>query len=338
MLASHTATVCQTSTAAEATPADARLHPSCSLWNGFCNGSSIMPVSEHVTWILGYDGRERTRGALRMIRWLDQRVPLPWSFRAVHVVEHATRGRYEPMSPEEVRSREDTRTLLEHLPAVSPLQSFDFVHGRQVDDALTALLDEGHGHALILGRAGFSGSRSMVKLGRVARKLVRLAPGPLLIVPPDLDPDRLNTGPILIGTDLTKGSVAAARFGDRLAQALDRRAVLVHVAGEEVPGRRTPIPAITDVADKLEASRQQLEAVSDDWVNRHDLQHLDRVTLSEQPASGLLDEAAQSGACMLVIGTRRLPLSERFLLDRSLASELAATAPVPVFIIPGDDG
>lgn len=295
-----------------------------------------MPVPEHVTWILGYDGRERTRGALRMTRWLDERLPLPWSFRAVHVVEHATRGRYEPISAEEAQTRQDTRTLLEHWPAVSPLQTLEFVHGRQVDDALTALLDEGRGRALVLGRAAFSGSRSMVKLGRVARKLVRAAPGPLLIVPPDLDPDRLSTGPILIGTDLTKGSAAAAQFGDGLAQALDRRAVLVHVAGEEVPGRRTPIPAITDVADKLEHSRQQLDAVFDDWVNRHDLQHLDRFTLSGQPASGLLDEAAHAGACMVVIGTRRLPLSERFLLDRSLASELAATAPVPVFIIPGD--
>lgn len=292
-----------------------------------------MQLLDNASWIVGYDGRERSEGALRLIRWLDAHTDFHWSFRGVHVLEHDTDARYEPVGMDEAQRREDTRILIDRHPAGPGFDGLEIVHARQVADALEALTEDRHADGLVIGRAAATGSREMVRLGRVARKLVAHAAFPLVVVPPELQPETLEEGPVLVGCDLGEGSVEAARFGVELAGALGRQCMLTHVAGEEIPGRRTVIPAVSDVADKLETSRSQLDDRFVTWASAHGFASLPRIILPGPAVSGLLSEAREQGACAIVVGSRRLSAAQR-LVRTSVSSNVAATSWLPVFIVP----
>src|SRR5690606_31904612 len=75
-----------------------------------------------------------------------------------------------------------------------------------------------------------------VRLGRVARKMLRRLPVPVVVVPPDLEKDAIGDGPVLCTIDTDAHSLAAVRFARELARAVGRELELAHA-----------LPTLTDI-------------------------------------------------------------------------------------------
>ena len=83
----------------------------------------------------------------------------------------------------------------------------------------------------------------------------------------------------------------------------------------------------------LDAQRRRGESDFVEWADRHGVGAAERVLEEGPPVRVLVEAAQQRDACMLVTGSRRLGTVERLFLS-SLGSELAASAPLPVAVVP----
>ena len=110
---------------------------------------------------------------------------------------------------------------------------------------LLALMIGAAASGLVIGRAAERGSRAVVRLGRVARRVLRRLPCPVVVVPPDLS--AVADGPILLATDLDVASASAVTFARDLAARHGRELKVVHV-GET---------RYSDLIDDLEPYWQQ---------------------------------------------------------------------------------
>ena len=92
------------------------------------------------------------------------------------------------------------------------------------------------------------------------------------------------------------------------------------------------IPAATRekiAAESQEAGERELK----EWVAGLGLSGVTAVVRQGQTAAQVLRLARETKAAMIVTGSRRLSTVERLLLT-SVGSELAATSPVPVMVVP----
>ncbi|MCA9709943.1 MAG: universal stress protein, partial [Myxococcales bacterium] len=185
-------------------------------------------------------------------------------------------------------------------------------------------------HALVLGRRAPREGGRLVRLGRVARRLLRSLPVPIVVVPPDLGADQLGSGPVVLGVDLTESCGPAAAFAARVATAMRRSLVLVHAV--HPPDRGPYVPS--DVWDHtILHLRDHGERAFERWADHHHVGATERVTLEGPPVQVLTGLARERDACMLVTGSRELGGVERLFLS-SLGSELAASSPLPVAVVP----
>jgi nucleotide-binding universal stress UspA family protein len=182
---------------------------------------------------------------------------------------------------------------------------------------------------IVIGRATGSGTRGLDRLGRVARRLLRSLPAPVMVVPPDVSTSDIGRGPIVLATDLDPASVGAAHMARRLAHVLDRELLVVSVdaalydASILAPEALVPLRAIA----------RRSEAELREWMSAHELEgERARVVEGERVAT-LLATAKGSETPLVVCGSRRLGLRERIFAS-STASELARMGDRAVLVVP----
>ncbi len=274
-------------------------------------------------WVIGLDLLPGSRGPLWVGVWLRSSSP-PALCVAAHVVEGgasaevvgAARARLDGWIAE--AGAAGVFDVSEVLAAANP--------ERGLVDAMAAHQATG----IVIGRWSRRAETSLVRLGRVARRLLRDLPGPVIVTPPDLEASQLD-GPILLATDLAASSTTAARFAVTLAARLGRPLVAVHVevpvsgVASDVPERDRPVLR----AQEERLVRERAEA----WAREHLPPGVEVVIEAGGVADRLLAVQAGLRAAMVVVGSRQLSLVAR-IFGSSLASGLAAVAPSPVAVVP----
>ena len=129
---------------------------------------------------------------------------------------------------------------------------------------------------------------------------------------------------IVCAIDDSPGAIEALRVAGALSAGFDVRLVLAHVAS----GWPSPGGASLTTARALEGGRRLLERAA----REHKLEAEQRVEVGE-PADALSRIAAEEGATVIVIGSRRQGRRQPKLRS-ALARELAATARCPVVVVP----
>jgi nucleotide-binding universal stress UspA family protein len=179
--------------------------------------------------------------------------------------------------------------------------------------ALIERMTERRPWAAVVGSRGRGVLRAAV-LGSTSRALMREAPCPVVVVPPEAG-EPFTGGPVLCALERPgpRGDAVLA-MAAAVADRLGRKLVLVHVqpAGD---GRR-------DVVAELEAARSVLG-------NRD----VDIELRWGRPADELRVLAGKTEADAILVATRALR-AVRTVLSGSVATELAAAAPCPVIVVP----
>jgi nucleotide-binding universal stress UspA family protein len=291
------------------------------------------------TWIVGMDLSERSRGAIAFARWLHNRSAADERMRGVYVGDAATIERDHPGAGLPLdRARQAIRLTAQTCGAADVFEAFDAIPGDAPEDELRRIASARGVDGLIVGRSGTTDGWSLVSLGRVARRLLRHVPRPIAVVPPDLDPDELGDGPVVVGVVPEDHCVAAGRIGRELAESLGLPILLVHVLPD--PARfplaaSDPSFAYANVLVSVEADDDEAADRLRTWLDDNGLGDLPLRTEPGVRGRTLLDVAESVDASLVVCGSRRLSLSER-IFQSSTGSDLAAHAQRPVLVVPPD--
>ncbi|MCA9698526.1 MAG: universal stress protein, partial [Myxococcales bacterium] len=158
-------------------------------------------MSSHTTWTLGLDLREGAEGPLVFARWLCAELGKTGEAKLapIHVIEQdqlgllATADRRE----EAMALAEDAvqRTLERAGETAGPLAGLRFVEVGTPEDVL--IHEAGDSEGLIIGRLAPRGEDRLLRLGGVARRLLRRLAAPTVVVPPDLQRATVGKGPII---------------------------------------------------------------------------------------------------------------------------------------------
>jgi nucleotide-binding universal stress UspA family protein len=268
-------------------------------------------------WIVGLDLTSRSRGAVAFAAWLRAAAGAP--VHGLHVLVRASAFAADDAELAAARGRVAAR----HPDA------FDAVEVAVAASAEEGLAAAGErAAAVVLGRAARAEERRVVRLGKVARRLLRQLPAPVVVVPPELT--AVAPGPVLLATDLAPTSAAAARFAAAFAAAHGRTLELLHVAPAEHE----------DLIDELEpswraerdAQHARVAAELDEWALAHGVADRPRRALYGDVVEHVLAAAERHQAAMIVVGSRRLTPAAR-LFATSTASALASHAPCPVAVV-----
>jgi len=295
-----------------------------------------MSTHEH-RWIVGLDLRPTGQGALRFVRWLGEAtVSGTSSFVGIHVLEdvplHAALH-YHHLDELMTGAREQAQLMVDKAGAKEIMSETHVVRGRSADESLEAARVYHHAGGLVVGRQAPRQGHHLLRLGKVARRLLRSLQGPLMVVPPDWEPDVTSSeGPVLCATNLSKGAVEAAHFAAELAASLGRTLTLVH---------SVPVPDDYGAYYIPEASRQKIalehqaegERDLSAWAQGNGLAGAEEVVRQGHVSEQIVAVARETQAVVLVTGSRRLSAVERWLLT-SVGSEIAATSPCPVAVVP----
>jgi len=202
------------------------------------------------------------------------------------------------------------------------------------EKAIAAYAELSEASVIIIGK--YYGSPRWRRSGSIAISLGRLAPIPVLIVPPPVDGDPTTAAPpfaqIVSAADFTVSSAVALRAALDIARASGGRVTLVH-AMKDTPGRmvfsgteaRNAIDEMHAKAAKVAARLRR--AIPASAAGRVD----SRVTTGE-PHRGILDVAAQVDADLIVIG---VPPRSRFdeVLFGSTLRGVVRRASCPVLVV-----
>jgi nucleotide-binding universal stress UspA family protein len=289
-----------------------------------------------IKWIVGMDLRDTATGALQFARWLvtnasakDRHEIVP-----VHVLEESylmqvlRHAHLEGIETQAEATANDELTRAELRADAAPAR---IVRGMVAEERLVAELDAEHGDALVIGRQAPSGERHFVRLGRVARRLVRRLPAPIVVVPPDLRVETIGTGPILLAVDLSDNDASAAKFAMRLAASVGREVTVVHILDHDGEGRRY-LPATT-VDQFLAQAGLEREHDLQAWKAAHHLEHAPSIVAYGDIVARLVAIAQAENAPLIVCGSRGMGELERVFVA-SIASELSCWAGCPIAIVP----
>lgn len=272
-------------------------------------------------WTVGLDLGERSRGALLFSHWLaggSDRVT------GVYVLEAWSRPYIAG----------DIISTVHHAVAdaarglgISPPARVTVIEAAHVEEALADAAEGAAG--LVLGRAARAGEDGLVRLGRVARRLLRILPGPVVVVPRDLAV--VAPGPILVATDLGASGSSALSFAQVLAARHGRPLEVVHIGAARH----------SDLIDEFEPSwlaareeyRATVERSVDVWMYDNQLGRTPRHIAYGDASEKITEIAATRDAALVVVGSRRLHAGARLFLS-STASRLAGLAACPVAVVP----
>ncbi|MCA9689703.1 MAG: universal stress protein [Myxococcales bacterium] len=297
-------------------------------------------------WIVGLDLRKDCEGPVRFASWLARHLTGD-SFHGLHVIEQESLQfivALQGMPGLEGSMPLDHNGLVQaaqaRVDALLAETGATALAGARADVSATAELrlaaavDATPGSGLIIGRRAKAGEDRFVRLGRVARHLLRSLPGPIIATPPDLALEAIGDGPIILGTDTREDAVAAGHFAAGLAAQLKRPLLAARIAPmpEHWAHEFVATSMLPAIRAQLEGdSRQRLGA----WLREHGLAEVATHVALGDVAACLGELAEQQRAPLIVVGSRKLgPLTRLFVA--SVASELAATARCAVAVVPPD--
>lgn len=205
------------------------------------------------------------------------------------------------------------------------------VRGIVADERLAKEVDNLGADGLIIGRQARAGSHRLVRLGRVARRLVRRLPAVTVVAPPELQGATIGSGPIMLATDLGPHGGPAAAFARSFAQATGRELVVAHVVPEATSAPAfLPAATVQQFYEQIGLDRQRdLQG----WLRDHGLEGHASVVAEGDVVDRLVGMAANEGAPLIVCGSRGLDPVER-VFTSSIATYLACHAPCAVAIVP----
>jgi len=288
-------------------------------------------MEETTRWLVGLDLLPENTGVFRFTSWLRAREPGAQAI-GVHVVETGLfrfLGERVPTILEGARERVD-----EAVSEAGGIQLFAKIEAVAASTAESGLMDAALRYgvrALVIGRWSRRGQRSLVKLGRVARRLLRALPVPVIVTPPDLLRSDIGGGPILLATDLSETSSAAARFAVDLAERSGRSLVVAHVG---VPRSHAALYVLdAEMAGQVEQERREVEARVHAWAEANVGGGPEVKVAFGEIETELLELAEGLSAPMIVCGSRELSVAERIFASCT-ASNLAGLARCPVAVVP----
>lgn len=266
--------------------------------------------------------------------WLHERTRDP--LIAVHV---ASREMFAAMDQRVGLAHSDVRMRVEierSLVEAGIAEAFTRVEVIEALDPVGPLEErcrEEEAFGLIIGRAAGQSIYETVRLGAVARRLLRSLVAPIWVVPPDLRAEGIGDGPVMVTVTPEEASIGAVRVGVRLAETLGRKIMFVRVVNELIE-RSSLFPARETVEKEQTDQQREAEAQTRGW-----LMDLEVEGPLDVRRGGTLEEilvaARRHQAAFVVCGTRRLGLLGR-IFSGSLSSELAAHSSVPVLVVPPD--
>jgi nucleotide-binding universal stress UspA family protein len=282
-------------------------------------------------WIVGIDLRERSHGAVHMAAWMraHHRGAEPAEFVGIHVVDERLRDSARVMSEVIAAGKRALASVAEQCGVADPFTDVRVVLAPSVEQGLARAASHAGIDGLLVGRIAPSEGRSVVRLGSVARRLLRSLPAPVLVVPPNLVGSDIGGGAIMLATDLGETSIAPARFSSRVASELGRDLVVSHSdperdVGHDLLGDRTLLASWTP--------RRTLADV-DAWVREHEIPAARTHITHDGVVDGLLAAAHREGAAILACGSRQLGAVDR-IFTSSVGTDLARLADRPVLIVP----
>lgn len=285
--------------------------------------------------LIGIDMRETATGALQFAAWLARaRSDAGSQFLPVHVLEESYLLqilRHTHLEAVEKLAQASCDAQLEHAGLAGIAAPARVVRGIEATDALVRELDAEHAEALIVGRQAPTTERRLVRLGRVARRLVRRLPCPIVVVPPDVRAETIGAGPIVLATDLEATSLTAARFAERISAMTGRPLVVAHVAADDLEAARyLSTAAAGELFAEVGPRRQEdLER----WMASHGLGGRRSIVASGEVIPGLARIIELEGAPLVVCGSRGLGAVERVFVA-SVGVDLACWAGCAVAIVP----
>lgn len=288
-------------------------------------------------WIVGLDLRPTGQGAIRFARFISSDTTQgTCSLVGIHVLQETTLRaalRYHHLDELMAGAREEAEMMVDKAGAKGMLSELQIVRGKRAEESLEAARVYHHAEGLIVGRQAPREGHHLLRLGKVARRLLRSLNGPLVVVPPDWDPESVEPeGPVVCATNLGEGAATAARFAAEMAAWLGRPLVLVHTVpiAEDYGANYIPLASREKMAAESQAEgERELSA----WVEELGIAGAKEVVRQGHTTEQVLRVVSEMKAAVLVTGSRRLSTMERLLLT-SIGSELAATSPVPVAVVP----
>jgi nucleotide-binding universal stress UspA family protein len=279
-------------------------------------------------WVVGLDLRPSSYGALHFASWLASTsvAGAGEQFIGVQVLEQEhLRAELRLRHLDEVMAevRKAARDVLAREGAAGLIRDVEVLQASYADEGLEAAREHHGAAAVVIGRAASRSGARIIRLGRVARRMLRRVWSPIIVVPPDMRERDMGEGPVVALTDLGVRSAAACRFASGLAHALGRSLELLVDAPSAIamdgPARRAPAPAgsgdlLVDLASR--GLRPATVAALDGHV-----------------VERAIELAGAHRAALLVVEGHRPSTLER-VLRRNTFAALAATAPLPVAVVP----
>jgi len=272
-------------------------------------------------WVVAVDLGESCEGALGWARWLRT------SDADAHlVVAHAVDIVTNLAPP---RAQTVMRHVREFVQPRLPEVEMRVLEERPPEDALARVLSIHAADVLVIGRRAPRDGDDLVRLGAVARRLLRRLPGPVLVCPPDMVGAEVASGPVLVCVDGQGGDASALAFGRELADAtgLPLRAITVSPPAFAAGVTYQPTPAHTVGMDEMH------EAAVRAWLAEQPGDPVELLVASGRVIPSILRASDELRASMLVCGSRLLTTAER-VFNTSVGTALAATARIPVAVVP----
>jgi nucleotide-binding universal stress UspA family protein len=291
-------------------------------------------------WLVGMDLTDRGQGALGYARWLAGVLPPKRDhFIGVHVLEESELLqllRHHHLEEVEGRAASAAKRVVAQAGAEAVLAELRVLCGRSAEQTLQELARYPGGSALVIGRQARRGEKRVVRLGRVARRLLRSLPGPVVVVPPDLQPNAVGDGPVLLAASTDADATGAAKFAKRIAADLGRPLSVVHVVpGDDyLAAELIPVGVANDYfRERREDHERRLLA----WMRAHGLGGVPHLMSEGSVVDRLADVAREERSPLVVTGSRGLGLGGR-LFSSSVATDLAGASEVPVAVVPNNGG
>lgn len=283
-------------------------------------------------WLVGADLGVRSGGAMQAATWLA-RPAHAQTCDVVHVFEPALRPLLRKVMTEEsvAATRRELVASIAGLGLPQPFRYIDVVVADSPEAGLAHHAVTGGHDVLLLGRIAPQSTDALLRLGPVARRLLRRLPVAVAIVPPDLTADAIGAGHIVLGTDLTATSVAAGRFAYQLANELGRGLVVMQVDDSRSqspvfgPDGEVELPSPSRPAHANEGVAR--------WVESQGLRSASPRRGEGPVVDALLACAREEDSPVVVVGSRMLSLAQR-VFKASVGTDLARLANRMVVVVP----
>jgi nucleotide-binding universal stress UspA family protein len=222
--------------------------------------------------------------------------------------------------------------IIDAAQARDALRELEVVQGTAPDETLEAARVKHGASGFVVGRAAPTESHALVRLGRVARRMIRSSAAPVVVVPPDWQPEQRREGPVVALTSLRPESLEPCRFAAWMAERLGTEIAIVHVAPVPEDFGAQHLPFIS--MEKLRQDyRTDAEKSFSQWIATNGLKPSRTAVLQGRVVESALAFADEQHSPLVVCGSRGLSTIERT-FHASTGAELAALAAVPVAVVP----